>query len=624
MFAVLGALVALWLIVWLARRGRRPPAQEPRAFTRAEIAGYNTALPKYLLASATCLLLGGIHSLVMQLPTVRRWLALAGEPAHLLVDEVGEQLVVVGGGVLLAMGLTCYALPRLIGRPLRNHSLARLSFVLTFSGALLTALLTAAIGLIEGVYVHGGATYAQAQAALASWERLPLWLFEGLRDAGYWTFALLVLLTVVSARRVIWPRHRRNLTRWLVISAAAFFLVVWQRLFERLPGNALLLHNADEAAILVNYQGYVHLHLFAGTLVPVAAAGFVYLLERRAERRTDWHAAERILAALALAGAAFYLSRLALGLYEVYLPFHYGLSSGQAVRSLDPWRRYLLGATGLAMLAALATYAIYAARLARSARGYLPRAIVGTLTVSLILAVLAGLHGAVLAMLPPGGPGPDVQAHGVLALGAALLLPALTLADSLLIDAAGAGLTATLSHAGLAFLGAGIVLAYLAGLGLGGPAAHLAASGLQLAGFTSFALHVYQATGPYRDALRARLHLLRPRQAGRPRVALLELPRSQVLLIEFLAALVGFPGFGWLFGGFALAGALLLYIGPGIAWALIPSLFALSQGWLHRLNWSVFLIYLPASALTSTLALHALLRRREIGEAGEAKGPSGP
>lgn len=610
MFVILGALVAIWLIVWLVRRRTRPPAPEPHAFTRAEIASYDTALPKYLLAAATSLLAGGVHGLVVQLPPVRRWLALTGEPATLMVDALSEQLLIVGGVVMLAMGLTCYALPRLIGRPLRNHNLARLSFLLTFAGVLLTTLLTGTIGLLEGIYVHAGGTYAGAQAWLGPWVRFPLWLFEGARDAGYWTFALLVLLTVLSSRNVIWPRHRRALTTWLVVSAVALFLAVWQRVLDAIPQSRLWLASADDAAILLGYQGYNHLYLYVGVLVPVAAATFVYLLERKAERRTEWRAAGRALGGLALAGSAFYLARLGLSLYEGYLAVARDVPAELTAASAEPYRTLLLELTGLGLLAALAGYLVYAYRLARAARGYLPRAIVGTLSVSLGVACLAGLHGAGLALQPPDWTSAGAAAHGTLSVGVLLLLPALTLADSLLIDAAGAGRTASLSHAGLGFLGAGIVLAYLGQLGLGGPAASLAAAGLQFAGFLAFALHTYEATHAYRSYLPERLHFLRPPDARHSRLALLELPLSQVLLIEFLAGLAGFPGLGWLFAGHSLTGALLLYVGPCLAWALLPSLFALSGGWLHGAGWNLLIfVYLPASALLSTLALRDVARR---------------
>ena len=609
MIAVLGALLACWAAVWLVRRRTHPAAGEPHAFTRAEIASYDTALPKYLLAAATSLLFGGIYGLAVQLPACRQWLALAGEPVQRMVDGVNEQLITIGGGVMLAMGLTCYALPRLIGRPLRNHNLARVSFVLTFSGVLLTALVMGTVALLEAFYTRSGRTYAEAQAWLGPWVPVALWAFEGARDAGYWTFALLVVLTVLSSRTVIWPKHRRQITRWLVVAAVALFVAIWQRALDGVPWSIPWLQGSEEAAFLLGSQAYTHLHLYVGTLVPLAAATFTYLLERKAERRTDWRTASRLLAALALAGVAFYLARVGVGLWEGYTAAREHLPPDLATARIEPWRSLLLGTTALAMLAALMGYLAYTLRLSRAARGYLPRAVLGTLSASLVAALVGGVHGMALALVPPGLDGASA-AHGALSTGATLLLPALTLADSLLIDAAGAGRTATLAHAGLGFVGAGIVLAYLARLGLGGPAATLAAAGLQLAGFTAFALHTYEATRTYRSYLPARLHILRPPHARPSPLALLELPLSQVLLIEFLAALAGFPGLGWLFAGYTLLSAIFLYVGPCLAWALLPSLFALSGGWLHRAGWNLLLfLYLPASALASTAALRGAVTR---------------
>jgi len=77
---------------------------------------------------------------------------------------------------------------------------------------------------------------------------------------------------------------------------------------------------------------------------------------------------------------------------------------------------------------------------------------------------------------------------------------------------------------------------------------------------------------------------------------------------------------GWLFAGRSLTGALLLYVGPCLAWALLPSLFALSGGWLYRVGWNLLLfLYLPAGALISTVALRAAVARRAAAEGGDVR-----
>jgi hypothetical protein len=606
-FVVFAGLAALGLIAFLVRRRRAPVPQEPHAFTRAEIASYDHALPKYLLAAATSLLLGGTYLLAAELPAVRHWLAGAGDPSYRLLADATQQCTFVGGAVMLAMGLTCYSLPRLIGRPLRDHTLARLSFVLTLAGAALTILTETVLALVAG-------SLGQASALTAwpgPWEAALLWLAQALRDCGYLTFALLILLTVLSGRHVIWPAHRRCLTRWLLAAAAALVVVVTQRWLAVWPGPPTILSPIASAQRL-DVQGANHLQL-AAALLPIATATFVYLLERKAERRPDWDLASHTLAALATGLTLFYLVRAGLALYEDYFAPRTGLPSDIAVLALGAWRPFLLAGSALVLFFSLLPYLSYVGQLTRRARLYLPWPITGTLGVGLGLAFVAGLHGALLPLLSPGSAATATSiAHGTLAFGGLLLLPALTLADCLLLDAAGASAGASLAQAGLGFLAGGIVLGYLARLGLGGPAAALTAAALQMAGFITFALHTYQATARYRRALPARLRLPTVKLGSRGANSdLLELPASQMLLIELLAGLAGFPGFGWLFAGFTLIGSILLYAGPAIAWALLPAFVALSKGWLHQVGWNILLVYLPATAAASTLFLNARLRGKQ-------------
>jgi hypothetical protein len=78
-------------------------------------------------------------------------------------------------------------------------------------------------------------------------------------------------------------------------------------------------------------------------------------------------------------------------------------------------------------------------------------------------------------------------------------------------------------------------------------------------------------------------------------------------------ALLGFPGVGWLFAGFSLTASVLLLAGPALTWAVIPLAFSpYGQGPLSTVGWKVELVWIPATALVSTLLLYRAQRRRRF------------
>ena len=61
---------------------------------------------------------------------------------------------------------------------------------------------------------------------------------------------------------------------------------------------------------------------------------------------------------------------------------------------------------------------------------------------------------------------------------------------------------------------------------------------------------------------------------------------------ELPMALLGFPGVGWLFAGFPVAGTVILCVGPALAWAVVPLAFSpfgsgplRGMGWRAELAW---------------------------------------
>ena len=82
---------------------------------------------------------------------------------------------------------------------------------------------------------------------------------------------------------------------------------------------------------------------------------------------------------------------------------------------------------------------------------------------------------------------------------------------------------------------------------------------------------------------------------------------------ELPMGLLGFPGIGWLFAGFSFTASILLLAGPAVTWAVIPLAFSpFGQGPLSTIGWKVELVWIPATALVSTLLLYRAQRRRRI------------
>src|SRR5204863_7120025 len=90
----------------------------------------------YFVAGGAFLVLGSLHMAVKNLPWVSEWLAGAGYAGHLVRDLSNTHVMIVGGGTLIATGLTWFALPRIVRRPLASDGLAQAAFWLTAVGLL--------------------------------------------------------------------------------------------------------------------------------------------------------------------------------------------------------------------------------------------------------------------------------------------------------------------------------------------------------------------------------------------------------------------------------------------------------------------------------------------------------
>jgi hypothetical protein len=133
-------------------------------------------------------------------------------------------------------------------------------------------------------------------------------------------------------------------------------------------------------------------------------------------------------------------------------------------------------------------------------------------------------------------------------------------------------------------------------------------------GFTAFAHAAWTMTTTFRVAGREALAALPVAFTGRIPMRVRRKRPIAVAVYELPLGVLGFPGLGWLFGGFPVTGSLLLMAGPAVTWAVIPMAFTpYYNGPLHTIGWKAELVWLPASTLLSAAALYrAHLKRRRL------------
>jgi hypothetical protein len=93
--------------------------------------------------------------------------------------------------------------------------------------------------------------------------------------------------------------------------------------------------------------------------------------------------------------------------------------------------------------------------------------------------------------------------------------------------------------------------------------------------------------------------------------------------VEFVGALCGFPGLGWMSSGSVFTGLLLIWCGPAFAWGIYPVILAVTG----QLSSSPYIAveYLPGVAVASAGLLAyrevKLARQRRRGEAAPVSAP---
>jgi hypothetical protein len=630
--AFFGVLVAA---LWRLLPGKAPPLRtEP--YPEDELGAHDPKVAKYFVAGGGFLVLGSLHMLVKNLPWAADWLARAGYAGHLVRDLSNTHVMIVGGGTLIATGLCWYVLPRIVGRPLASEALAQCAFWFTAAGLLIFYVAFVANGIAIGRLMTHGWAYEAAKAHMGKWYKVPVGMGAGVMGVGYWCFAANVFLTVFHARLVRVPKPSGHLWKYLAAGAAGLTVGTVQGVIQVQPAHEAWLHRAGHAGEWIDPISHAHVNLVTGLTMLVAGAVF-YLVPLLGGTPPSRKAANTCFYLLLGGSLAFYAAALYLGFHEGRLVVHRGLTPEQAEKA-TPLHPYLIIAAGIAMFAAFWLLLAVLARCLRSARGS-SRAFVLAGCAALAVGTLQGPVQAfppVHELLDRGGDagGVIVNLHAQLNMLGGLMVILVGVALALLAEL-GARSRPRLARTALIGVAAGTAVYYAAGIVFSALEAHEVANGrtfaaavaglepwpalllapaalAMLGGFGAYAVASWSMSARQRRAGRRALAAAPAVYAGRVPKRVRRRSPAALAGYELPMALMGFPGVGWLFAGFPFVAAMLLLVGPVLAWAVIPSAFSpYGSGPLRGAGWKFEFVWLSATALLSAAALYRAHRRRQ-------------
>jgi hypothetical protein len=572
-------------------------AVRTRPYEEDELGGQDAKLAKYFVAGAGFLVLGGVHMAAKNLPWVAEWLARGGEAGHLVRDLSNTHLMIVGGGTLIATGLTWYVLPRIVGRPLASPGLAQASFWFTALGLAVFYLGLVENGVAMSRLVAQGWDYQAAKEQMGDWYKVPVGMGAGVMGIGYWCFASNVFLTVFQARLVRVSKPDGHLWKFFVTGAAALTVGTVQGVIQVQPANADWLYLAGHAGEWIDPISHAHINLVTGLTMLVGGAAF-YLVPLVGGSRPSRRLADTCFYSLLAGSLAFYCAALYLGFHEGRLVVERGLTPEQAEEATWLHPLLIMGG-GIAMFAAFWLLLGVLARAVRPLRGPV-RGFVLAGCGALALGTLQGPVQAVPGvneLLDRGGDAGDVivNLHAQLNMlgGLMVVLAGLTFAVLVRLGSSWPRREARTALYGVSF---GVLAYYAFGLGFAAVEANRMSHGESFAtavaalepwsalalvpaalavlgGFAAFERAVWRMTAHQRALGRHVLARMPALYTGRiPRRVRRRSPAA-LAGYELPLGLLGFPGVGWLFAGFPFPASILLLAGPALAWAVIPVAF---------------------------------------------------
>src|SRR3954464_8917336 len=294
--------------ICIAVPGKQAPVRI-QTYTDEELGRHDARLAKYFVAGGGFLVLGAVHMTLKNLPWSAEWLARSGYAGHLVQDLSNTHVMIVGGGTLLATGLTWRALPRIVRRPLASDGLAQSAFWLTAIGLTVFYIALVADGIAMSRLVQDGWEYRAAKAHMGKWYKVPVGVGAGIMGLGYWCFAANVCLTIFQARLVRVAKPLGHLWKFVATGALALTVGTVQGVIQVQPTKADWLYRAGHAGEWIDPISHAHINLVTG-LAMLAAGALLALAPRLGGETPSRRRADVCFWTLLVGSLAFYGSCL--------------------------------------------------------------------------------------------------------------------------------------------------------------------------------------------------------------------------------------------------------------------------------------------------------------------------
>jgi heme/copper-type cytochrome/quinol oxidase subunit 1 len=181
--------------------------------------GLGKALEKYIAVflgiSVFCLFVSTTQGIIQIQGSTARWIEQAREGGELVLLVAHPQMNIIGVVSLTLMSLGTYVLPRMVGRRLYSHKLAKFALGQLVFSVFVLYFTTLTLGILEGNLIRQGKSFAQARqevtGGLHDWILVGLYLSIGF---AYFCYAYNIVRTVGAAKFAEgWHEFNNSLSR---------------------------------------------------------------------------------------------------------------------------------------------------------------------------------------------------------------------------------------------------------------------------------------------------------------------------------------------------------------------------------------------------------------------------